>query len=112
MRRRRSPRPRPRSPAAAGRRAGTARAQPRRETESMVPQRRDELVLAHLRTALDPDLARLLQQVLLRPVLVGAGLAALAAGRAPAAGVRDPRRLLLALALAPQGLVLLVVLDA
>ena len=48
---------------------------------------------------------------LLPPVLVGAGLAALLAGRRPArlgAGVRDPRRLLLALALVAQGLVLLL----
>src|SRR2546423_1730106 len=78
----------------------------------MVPQCRDELLLAHLRAALDPDLAPLLPQVFLRPVLVASGLAALAAGRAAAAGVRDPRRLLLALALAPERLVLLVVLDA
>jgi hypothetical protein len=78
----------------------------------MVSERADELALAHLRAALDPDLARLLQQILLRAVLVGPCLAALAARLAAAAGVRDPRRLLLALALAAEGLVLPVVLDA
>src|SRR5205085_8423312 len=84
----------------------------RNRVTSMVPQRRDELLLAHLRAALDPDLARLLQQVLFGPVLVASGLAALAAGRTAAARVRDPPRLLLALALAAERLVLLVVLDA
>src|SRR5215212_3921503 len=78
---------------------------------SMVAQRLDQIALAHLRAALDADLGRALGQVLLRPVLVGAGLPALLGGRA-AARVGDPSRLLLALALLAQGLVLFRVLHA
>src|SRR4051812_22287954 len=80
-------------------------------TRSAVAEGVDQLALVHLRAALDADVLRLLLEVALRPVLVAARLAALAAGRA-AVGVRDPRGLLLARALLPQPLVLAVVLYA
>jgi hypothetical protein len=70
----------------------------------------DQLVLVHPRAAFDADLLRALVEIALRPVLVGVGLAATAARRL-APGVGDARRLLLALALLAQSLVLLVVLD-
>src|SRR5690606_38632450 len=82
---------------------------------SVVAERVDQLALRHRRAALDADLLRLVVEVVLRPLLVGPGPAALAAGRrAGRRGrrVRDPRRLLLAGALAAQRLVLLLVLDA
>src|SRR3712207_1517021 len=79
---------------------------------SVVAQRVDELFLRHVRAALDADLRGAVLQLALRPVLVAAGLAALAAGRAAVARVGDAGRLLLARALAAQRLVLLVVLDA
>src|SRR4051794_8941186 len=79
---------------------------------SVVAQRVDQLVLVHVRAALDADLRRALLEVVLRPVLVAARLAAPAAGAAAVAGVGDPGRLLLAGALAAQRLVLLVVFDA
>src|SRR3954452_107977 len=77
----------------------------------VVAQRLDEIALAHLGAPLDADLGGALLQVLLGPVVVGAGLAALLRGRL-AVGVGDPRRLLLALALPAQSLVLLGVFDA
>src|SRR5437899_10078945 len=70
---------------------------------SVVPQRLDQLVLAHLRPALDADLPSTVDEVGLRPVVVAAGLGTLAAGRRPrrAGGrVRDAGGLLLARTLA------------
>src|SRR5215212_6257619 len=84
---------------------------PSRARASMVAEGVDQLALAHLRAALDADLLGALLEVVLAPVLVGAGLAALLAGLLPVA-VGDPRRLLLARALVAQRLVLLLVLDA
>src|SRR4051812_40327900 len=81
---------------------------------SVVAQRAGELALAHLRAALDADLPGLLDQLVLRPVVVGAGLAALAADGGPrgvVGRVGDARGLLLARALSSQRLVLLLVLD-
>src|SRR4051794_26527149 len=77
----------------------------------MVAQGVDQLVLVHLRTALDADLLRPLLEILLAPVVVGAGLAALLGGRR-GVGVGDPRPFLLARALIAQPLVALVVLPA
>src|SRR4029077_13238288 len=80
----------------------------------VVPQGLDKLVLAHAGPALDADFPGLLHQVGLGPVLVGPALAALGRDLAPPAagrGVGDPRGLLLALALLPQLLVQLLVLD-
>src|SRR4051794_25434038 len=81
-------------------------------TRSVVAQGVDELVLRHVRATLDADLRGPVLELVLRPVLVAARLAALAAGLAAAARVGDPGGLLLAGALAAQRLVLLVVLDA
>src|SRR3954454_17571475 len=86
------------------------RARPR-QWISVIPEGVDELALAHGRAAFDPDLGRPLLELVLRPVLVVLGLAALAAGLAAAPGIGDARRFLLARTLATEGLVLLVVLD-
>src|SRR3712207_684269 len=78
---------------------------------SVVAERVDELALVHVGASLDTDLPGALLQLLLGPVLVAAGLpAALPSLRARSIG--DPGRLLLALPLLAQPLVLLVVLDA
>src|SRR5689334_38964 len=77
----------------------------------MVAQRVDQLVLGHVGAAVDPDLGGPLLEVVLAPVLVAPGLAALLAGLV-AVAVGDPRGLLLARALVAQGLVLILVLDA
>src|SRR6266568_1651523 len=74
----------------------------------------DELGLGHGGAALDAELAGALDQVLLGPVGVGRALPALAAhllARAPRDRVGDPGRLLLAVPLAAQCLVGLLVLD-
>src|SRR5690606_38642589 len=75
----------------------------------------DKLALRHGRAALDAHLLGLVVEVLLGPVLVGGRAPALAAGaRARRRGGRvgDPRRLLLARALAAERLVLPLVLHA
>ena len=76
----------------------------------VVPECVDKLTLVHLRASFYADLFGALLQILLRPVLVAARLPA-AFPCTRAAGVGDPRCLLLALALLSQLLVLLVVLD-
>ena len=81
---------------------------------SVVAQRLDELVLGHGGAALDVELAGPLRELVLGPVLVGAGLAAALGDLVPAVPggrVGDPRGLLLARALAAQRLVDLGVLD-
>src|SRR5690242_2350371 len=78
---------------------------------SVVAQRVDKLALVHLRAALDADLRGALLEIVLAPVVIGAGLPALLRCRV-AVRVGDPRRLLLACALIAQDLVLLWVLDA
>src|SRR5690606_3001352 len=83
--------------------------------ESVRTQGVDELALAHRRPALGPDLRGTLAQVGHRPLVVGPGLATLAADLLPALrrrGVGDPRGLLLAVALVAELLVELLVLDA
>src|SRR4051812_14625362 len=92
------------------RRAGATACAAGAPRASVVPQRLDQLVLAHVRASLDADLAGALLEVVLRPVVVGRRAAALLGGRAAAVG--DPGGLLLALSLVAQGLVLLGVLDA
>src|SRR5690242_804987 len=80
----------------------------------VVAQRLDQLGLGHRRAALDADLAGALDQVLLGPVGVRRALPAALAdllARAAGRGVGDPGRLLLAVALPAQRLVLLFVLD-
>src|SRR4051794_20882763 len=79
--------------------------------DSVVAQGVDELVLAHLRAAVDADLGSALLEIVLGPVLVGTGLAAALAGRC-AVRIGDPRGLLLAGALVAERLVLLWILDA
>src|SRR5438309_1643383 len=76
----------------------------------MVAQGLDQFALVHLRAAFDPDLAGPLDEVGLRPVLVAARLATLAAHGRPRRvrrRVGDTSGLLLARALATQRLVLL-----
>lgn len=84
-------------------------------SRSVTAQSVHQLALRHRRAAFDVQLARSLPQVLDRPVLVGAGLSAAAADltrSVAGGGVSDARGLLLAVSFPPQGLVLLVVLDA
>src|SRR5215210_4153180 len=71
----------------------------------------DELAFAHLRASLYAQLLGAVLQVLLGPFLV-AGRLATPLARRRTTRVGDPRRLLLALPLLAQLLVLLVVLDA
>src|SRR5215212_9247583 len=78
---------------------------------SVVPERVDELALIHLRAPLYAEVSGAVLQLLLRPLLVAGRPAASFACRRTR-GVGDPRRLLLALPLLAQLLVLLVVLDA
>src|SRR5690606_3335242 len=81
---------------------------------SVVAQSVHQLGLVHRGPALHADLAGALQELVLRPVLVRGALAAPAADRLLAlgrGGVRDPRGLLLALALVSELLVRLLVLD-
>src|SRR5215211_8125247 len=77
---------------------------------SVVAKGLDELSLAHRGAALDADLLGALAKLILRPVLIAAGLAALLAGPSPAY-VGDACGLFLALAALAQLLVLLRVLD-
>src|ERR1700749_4353768 len=81
---------------------------------SVVSQGLDQLRLGHGRATLDANLPGLLDQVLLAPVVVGAALAALAAhlaARTARGRVRDPRRLVLALAALAELLIRFLVLD-
>src|SRR3954454_11089416 len=81
---------------------------------SVVAQGVDELVLVHLRPALDADLTRAFDEVGLRPVVVAARLATPAANRRPGGvgrSVRDAGCLLLARAIAAKRFVLLLILD-
>src|SRR6266581_315010 len=74
----------------------------------------DQLGLGHGGAALDAELAGALDQVLLGPVGVGRALSALPAyllARAPRGRVGDPGRLLLAVPLAAQRLVGVLVFD-
>ena len=70
----------------------------------------DQLVLGHLRTALDVELLGPAVELVAGPLVVGRAVAALHAGGV-AVAVRDGRGLALAHALLAQRLVLLVVLD-
>src|ERR687886_2826190 len=88
----------------------TLRAVARSGCVSVVAESVDELTLVHPGASLDADLPGALLQVLLGPVLVAPRLPA-APSRRRARGVGDPRRLLLALPLLSQPLVLLVILD-
>src|SRR3954462_8316282 len=79
----------------------------------VVAQRVDQLVLAHVRAAFDAELLRAVLEVVDRPVLVAARLAALLGHvLATRLGVGDAGGLLLAGAVLAQLLVELVVLDA
>src|SRR3546814_12952571 len=73
---------------------------------SMIPNRVDQLFLAHVRPAFDPDALCLVVKFLLRPILeVGAAMIE----RAACPGVGDSRRLLLRRAVVAQRLVRFVV---
>src|SRR3546814_3333529 len=68
----------------------------------MIPNRVDQLFLAHVRPAFDPDALCLVVKFLLRPILeVGAAMIE----RAACPGVGDSRRLLLRRAVVAQRLV-------
>src|SRR3546814_941001 len=72
----------------------------------MIPNRVDQLFLAHVRPAFDPDALCLVVKFLLRPILeVGAAMIE----RAACPGVGDSRRLLLRRAVVAQRLVRFVV---
>src|SRR3546814_2929637 len=71
----------------------------------------DQLLLVHLGPVLDPDLRRAVIEVVPRPFVVRRRRTA-ALARLGRVGIGDPGGLLLGGALAPQGFIPLVVLDA
>src|ERR1700735_2641852 len=81
---------------------------------SVVAEGADQLGLRHRGAALDAEFAGALDQVVLGPVVVGRALAALGPdllARAGCGRVRDPGGFFLAVPLAPQRAVRLLVLD-
>ena len=97
-----------------GRRPSEGCVAAQRSGDSVVPERVDELPLAHPRTAGDADLRRSPSQVGNRPLVVPRGLAATTSHRTPSRSRRrvgDARRLLLGAPLAAKRLIQLRVLD-